>query len=586
MRGKLKSIGIVGPTSMRTYIVAAALVLLSALGVTYWTWNNAKRNLQEDVQSSLDSGLTSAQGLITNTVGNYSAVLNGGVGLLKASSNVDRQAWAQYVANLNFNSYPGLSVMSYSDYVPASEIAAYTASRQADISPVYAIVPDGSRDIYVPARFIEPATSQTQELVGFDSFSEPNRRKAMEQARDTGMPSITKRLVLISDKRNKRDIPGFIIYLPVYATNAPVATVGERQAAITGFVSTGVRSNELIEGLFGKTLTKDSALQVYDGNKLTPENLIYQSSTFDGIKDQDGLTVRTLSFNLGNNTWTMKAFVNSNIASEAQRNQPNLILASGIALSFLVSGILLIIMVTRARAISQEKNQEVQEAKDSLISLASHQLRTPATGVKQFIGMVLEGYAGEITKEQRTMLKKAYQSNERQLEIINQILHVTRADSGRLVIHKVKTDMGKLINTVIDEHAQSLKLRGQKIIFKPAKPVFLKADRQYMSMAIDNLLSNASKYSHANTTIRLTIRDVKDSVVLTVSDKGVGIAEDDLHRLFQKFSRIDNELSVEAGGNGIGLYLCQEIVRMHNGTIEVHSTAGRGTTFTITLPKH
>jgi signal transduction histidine kinase len=104
-------------------------------------------------------------------------------------------------------------------------------------------------------------------------------------------------------------------------------------------------------------------------------------------------------------------------------------------------------------------------------------------------------------------------------------------------------------------------------------------------MAMDNLISNASKYSHPKTTIRIELEMVGKNAQISVSDKGVGIHQDDMHRLFQKFSRIDNELSVEAGGNGIGLYLCREIVAMHGGKISVESEPGRGSSFVVELPK-
>jgi two-component system, OmpR family, sensor histidine kinase VicK len=252
----------------------------------------------------------------------------------------------------------------------------------------------------------------------------------------------------------------------------------------------------------------------------------------------------------------------------------------------LFSSLLFVFVTTRARSITTEKNREVQEVKDSLISLASHQLRTPATGVKQFVGMVLEGYVGDINPDQKKMLEKAYTSNERQLEIINQILHVTRADSGRLVIQKEKINIVDVIRSVIDEYSQTIQARKQQVVFQsPAYGIYIQGDKQYLAMAIDNLLTNASKYSHRHKAIHITVKRTKDSVVITVRDEGVGIDSKDMHLLFQKFSRIHNELSVEAGGNGIGLYLCKEIITLHNGHISVNSVPQNGTKFDVTLPK-
>lgn len=587
MRQKLKTIGRLATPSLKTYIVATSLVLISCLTVTWWTWNNARKNLTKDIQTTLDGGTSNARDIITNTINTYSAVLNGAAGLFKAMDTVDSDAWQRYVSNLGLEDrYPGLQSLVYCDVVSPLDIDEYLTARTTERAAAYSLRPMGTRDVYVPVRFIEPATTANTSVIGFDPYTEPTRRKAMDSARDSGKPSITSRIILAADQTDTNPGPGFIIWIPVYSKNAPLNTVGERRAALTGFVSAGVRSHELIEGLFGKTLTQDTALQVFDGTQQSPENLIYKSEGYQNLVKQAGVTTSRRTIDIGNNTWTLAGYVNRNIASEAERNQPSIILASGVLLSFMLSGTLLYVMITRARSISEEKNREVQEAKDSLISLASHQLRTPATGVKQFLGMVLEGYAGKLTKEQYRMLEKANQSNERQLEIINQILHVTRADSGRLVLHKKRVELTHIIRTVIEEHALPVKQRSQRVLFnRQSKKIYIQADQQYLTMALDNLLSNASKYSHAKTTIRIGVEEQGRSVIITIADHGVGIHADDLHRLFQKFSRIDNELSVEAGGNGIGLYLCREIIELHHGTVHVDSEPGKGSRFIIELPK-
>lgn len=587
MHQKLRAISSLKAPSLKSYIVAATLVLLSSLTVTWWTWNNAHHNFNQDIQTTLDARATGARDMIANALNAYGETLNGAAGLFKAMPNVDKNAWKGYVANLNLQSrYPGLQSLVYSEVVSPTNLEAYIQARQTDTMPGFAISPTTPRDTYVLVRFAEPATSQNAVSIGYDPFTEPVRRKAMEVARDSGALSISSRLILKSDGSDKDREPGFTIYIPVYANNAPHATVAERRAALQGYISAGVLTHQLINGLLSKTLTKDSAVRIYDGTKQSDQNLIYQSDDYANLVKQPGVITTPLRFGFGNNTWTLVGYVNKNIASEAQRNQPRILLFGGIVFSFMLSGLLLVLMITRARSISEEKNKEVQEAKDSLISLASHQLRTPATGVKQFIGMVLEGYTGRVTKEQRSMLEKAYQSNERQLEVINQILHVTRADAGRLVMHKEKLDLGQIIKTTIDEHSQPLKVRGQRVIFRKSKKnIEINADRQYLIMAMDNLLSNASKYSHPHTVIRITVEEIGKNVRIVVTDKGVGIHPDDMHLLFQKFSRIDNELSVEAGGNGIGLYLCREIVAMHRGTISVESEPDKGSSFIIELPK-
>jgi two-component system sensor histidine kinase SenX3 len=126
---------------------------------------------------------------------------------------------------------------------------------------------------------------------------------------------------------------------------------------------------------------------------------------------------------------------------------------------------------------------------------------------------------------------------------------------------------------------------NQKVQLKcERRSQFVYADKQYARMAIENLVSNASKYSYEKSRIIITTRAEKNKFYLSVTDEGVGIAEGDIPKLFNKFSRIDNKLSVKAGGSGIGLYLSKQVARLHNGDIVVISKIGKGSTFTLILP--
>lgn len=235
----------------------------------------------------------------------------------------------------------------------------------------------------------------------------------------------------------------------------------------------------------------------------------------------------------------------------------------------------------------QLRNEELQtlsRSKDEFVALASHQLRTPATAVKQYIGMVLQGYAGELNALERDMLDKAYESNERQLQIINQILSAARADTGKLIMTAAPFDVVAMVRGVAEEQRSSLKAHNHKLILRlPPKGRTISGDTGYLRMAVENLISNADKYTPRGGVVTISLREKRDKVKISVQDTGVGIAGEDIEKLFTKFSRIHNELSIQAGGSGIGLYLASEIVKLHGGSISVSSKPGKGTTFTLEL---
>lgn len=233
------------------------------------------------------------------------------------------------------------------------------------------------------------------------------------------------------------------------------------------------------------------------------------------------------------------------------------------------------------------KEYELQKAKDEFIGLASHQLRTPASAVKNFIGLLKEGYAGKLTKEQSKYVDQAYESNERQIQIVNDLLQVARTEAGQLIIHKEKNDITKLIEAAVVDQKSSIRAEKQSIVFERSdqKPIWAYYDEEHIRMVLDNLINNASKYTDPKGKITVSIEQARDTIKVSVRDNGVGIAKTDLNKLFKKFSRISNMKTRDVSGSGIGLYLVKKIIDLHKGQLEVNSTLGKGSVFSIILPK-
>lgn len=228
----------------------------------------------------------------------------------------------------------------------------------------------------------------------------------------------------------------------------------------------------------------------------------------------------------------------------------------------------------------------LNKSKDEFISLASHQLRTPATGVKQYIGMLLQGYGGSLTKDQLQLLKTAYESNERQLTIVDDLLRVAHVDSGKVILKKQKINLVSLLRDVIREQTATFRQRRQTIVLEaPKQAVTAQVDTGKIRMVLENLLDNASKYSPEGRNVTVTLAVNAHDVSILIADQGVGIGGNDLSKLFQKFSRVNNPLSTLVGGTGIGLYWAKKIVDLHDGQLLVTSKLHKGTTFTIQLPK-
>lgn len=235
------------------------------------------------------------------------------------------------------------------------------------------------------------------------------------------------------------------------------------------------------------------------------------------------------------------------------------------------------------RDISDEVRLE--RARTEFIALASHQLRTPATAVKQYLHMLLDGFAGELTEPQKRFVLTANQGNDRQLRIINDILKVAAADSGDMVLQCAEIDLVELIQSMVDEYIPKLAKIRQKLVFThPKTPVHARVDIHVFRMVLENLIDNAHKYSYPDKTIEITVARKKSGTSISVRDEGIGIRKSDVQRLFQKFVRLESPLSVSAGGTGLGLYWVKKVLELHGASLQVESRLGHGTIFTITLP--
>jgi len=241
--------------------------------------------------------------------------------------------------------------------------------------------------------------------------------------------------------------------------------------------------------------------------------------------------------------------------------------------------------VTSNLIVQRNQLQKLNDAKDEFIMLASHQLRTPATAVKQYVAMLRQGYAGKVSKAQNKMLGVAYRSNERQLEIIEDLLRVAKVDAGVVYLEKTSYDIGQQVESAMKEQAVLFKDRSQTIVYiPPDKRLYVYGDAKLIHMVIDNILDNAGKYSKDGSEINVSIEQSDTHTSVTIEDNGVGIRKADIRRLFGKFERIDNPLSASVKGTGLGLYWAKKILDLHGGSIEVVSKVNKGSTFTLKTP--
>jgi len=232
------------------------------------------------------------------------------------------------------------------------------------------------------------------------------------------------------------------------------------------------------------------------------------------------------------------------------------------------------------------REKMVERMKTEFVSLSAHQLRTPLSAIKWTLRMLLDGDLGEITKEQREFIEKTYQSNERMISLINELLDITRIEEGRYLYKPIFTDFEPIIQFVVNSYREEIERK--KINFEIQKPKEklprLVVDVEKMRLAIQNLLDNAIRYTPPGGQIIISFKKKEKEIEFLVKDTGIGIPKDQQARVFTKFFRGGNVIRMETEGSGLGLFIAKNIVEAHGGKIWFESKEGEGTTFYFSIP--
>lgn len=563
---------IIRRAALLTQVLSTTLVFAVLMVFTIVSWRNAEQTLVVQRQQVINERTSLIEESITQHMQSSGNLLKGGVGIFDGSDKVGRQEWHSFYKKYNIDkNFPGVSTIGYAPVVASSERAAFEASLLADGIPA-TISPPGKRDVYVPVMYVE-RFNDTPINYGFDMYSDPVRQEAMDKAKDTASIAMADNVIFPSKQQ------GVMLYAPVYLQDTDLDSVDQRDQNIHGFVYVGIRVDELLGNVLEEKGKNLGFTVTEDGGR---GEVIYTSPNIRGATNLQ--KVKTSDMPLFGQKWKVSLYADGRIVSTADTSRPSTILAGGIAISVITAVAVYLLIQYRTRSLALIEEHKLQQAKDELLSLASHQLRTPATGVKQYIGMVLDGFAGKVPKQQRELLEQAHKSNERQLQIINEFLYVAKLGSGSLTTTMHRFDLAALVREVVDEMKPDIKERKHRLKVEIPDSLMVCADEHSVRMIVENLVSNASKYTHTGGKVAVRLKRVGRQAQVSVTDDGVGISRNDMQHLFKQFSRIPNELSTEVSGSGIGLYLAQQLAARNDGIITVESEPNKGSTFTLYLP--
>ena len=225
--------------------------------------------------------------------------------------------------------------------------------------------------------------------------------------------------------------------------------------------------------------------------------------------------------------------------------------------------------------------EELSTLKDQFVANVSHELRTPLTAIKEGISLFLDRMLGPLNEEQLDFLTAIDENADQLTELINNLLDLSKIEAGRIHLVRRKVSVNDLIKRALQNHRTATVKRTLKTNLASVSDVL--ADPNRILQVLGNLFSNAIKFTNEGGTIHISFEEQDGHVVVSVEDDGIGIAKDDLPKLFQKFSQV-GEGEKRPRGTGLGLAFSKELVELHHGKIFVTSEPGKGSKFTFTLP--
>lgn len=525
----------------------------------------------------------------TEQLGTYVSLVRSAVGFFEASNlNVSPEQFRRFLATIELEKdYPGVLAMGYIEKVPAARRAAFEAE-QRKRTPDFRIFPDTPRDPYYVTTYVEPGSQGRGRNLGFDPFTEPVRRAALEQARDNASPVMSGRLILKTEMASPEASPAFVLYAPIYKVSPPPDTPEKRREALHGYIAASFRVNDLLKGIRGPTARSLVAFRIFAGDTTDPREVLMVTEDFptDRIGVSDRETISVAGF-----TWTFEFVTLPEFEQESGMAQIPMIAGLGILLSLLLYGFTTVQARARRadeRALHYERErardlQDLDRAKTRFFSNLSHELRTPLNGI---LGMNDLLWDTPLNEQQKDYLTTIGTCGRTLLDLISDVLDVSKIEAGKLELKRKAFKLLQPFNGALEV------VRGQArgkdlnlyLEWDDKLPRYVEGDLVRLRQVLVNLLSNAVKFTRAGS-VTVRAKQVNERLEVEIQDTGVGISQENVGKLFRPFSQVTAVEGTESiQGTGLGLVICKEIVSLMGGDISVSSELGVGTVFRMTLP--
>ncbi|MDP3454034.1 CHASE domain-containing protein [Methyloversatilis sp.] len=334
---------------------SSTLTVLLLTGITgatlsWMAWQTLHTQEQAQAQTRFDRSAAEAERALTEAMADYEQLLWAGAALFSASSDVTREDWRAFADSVQLDTrFPGLKGFGFAQMLTPAERVAHEAALRASGRPGYAIRPPGDRDMLTSIVYLEPEVGTNLDAIGYDMYSEPVRRAAMDRAADSGKAALSGAVTLVQDSAAPR--PGALMYVPVYRTLRGLHTVEAHRAALRGFVYSPFRMNDLVQAALGDRAA-DMVVELFDGRATDESALLFERrrAVLKNLAAYTPSFVETRPIEVGMHRWTLRFSTLPAFDVAAPASKANLAGAAGLGLTVLLCSTLAAVLGLRSRA--------------------------------------------------------------------------------------------------------------------------------------------------------------------------------------------------------------------------------------------
>lgn len=363
------------PGLIRRYLLAP-LIFCVMLGVTYAAWLHEQRSLMQERQAILDSNIRSFTSRIEQRMAAYGLILSGMRGLFMASRVVERQEFRAYVESLHLGAdFVGLEGVGLAPIVFSDQRAAHLAQFRTEGLAKYDIRPPGQRSIYVPQAQLEPAVGNNLLALGFDGYTDPLRRAAMDRSADSGVMAMSGRVELASAPGEPART-GYVLYTPLFEKGSKIDSIESRRSQVTGWVFSPLNVRDLVASLYGEKI-HGIDLRIYDGVGVSQAALIFETAASPANVMPAGMTL-TEYISIAGRTWTIVGQMQTDVDLLGSSDDSHLIAVTGFFLSLVLAWLTLVLATgqTRAQLIAFKMTRKLRVSEARFRHLSQHDVLT------------------------------------------------------------------------------------------------------------------------------------------------------------------------------------------------------------------